>query len=583
MAGAIPTSETVRSYLADNPATVNGEAVREARNLSRRYRFFHWPLEFPEVFARGGFDCVLGNPPWDTIKENSDEFFSHYDSGYKRQNSKWKKNRIIELCQDHDIAIKWLNYQKLFNSVTKYFKGSPFYHHQGTGHLNAFKLFTERYFQLIANTRFLGIIVPSSIQNDEGCTELRKLLIDKSRIQSLLSFENKNKIFPIHSGYKFVLFITQRGGKTDILNAGFKLLEITNISQLKLEYLKIPVGLIKRFSPDTLSIMEFPNQYEIDLMKKIYSNFPLLGEKVQESWNAVFHRELNLTDDDSILQTIQTDIPVYEGKMIHHYNHEYELPQYWLLNQDAKDFYSRRNYSAWNFCRLAYRAVASSTNETTLICTIIPKHSGSVNSLRVIEIFSYDKEIKKIILSITNSEQTFLTAMMNSLVLNYIIRRKVSENISAFYVYQLPIPRLKSGSWYFEQIVPRAARLIATDDIYAEFWGDVYQPSWNQLSTVRGGTSSLMDWDKLSKAWNTPCGVYGWDERKRDANDRLQLRCELDALIAHLYRLNNTELEYILSTFPALKENMPGFIEGVLKEFEKIDSISKKPIDVHEL
>lgn len=571
---SIPTTEIVRQYLS-GVVSANAPQVQLSRELTKQYKFFHWQLEFPEVFATGGFDCVLGNPPWDMIKENSDEFFSFYNSGFRRLNSKDKKNRIKGLCNNQEIAFKWANYEKHFNSLTKYFKESSSYQYQGSGHLNAFKLFTERYYQLLADSRYFGIVVPSSIYNDEGCTDLRNLLFDKSRILALFGFENKNKIFPIHSSFKFVLLTTQKGGRTDVLTSGFMLHEIKNLSKLKEESLKIPVSLIKRFSPSTLSVMEFTSQYEIELMKKIFSNLKLLGERVDGTWNVVFHREINQTDDHQILQTSPTSIPIFEGKMIHQFTHKYEEPRYWLTKKDADVFYSRGLYPSWKYYRLGYRAVGRSTDETTLICNIIPKNTGSVESLRTLELFNQGTEKKSIIPSVNNAEQIFLTAILNSFVINYIIRRKVSANVSAFYVYQLPVPRLTSGSWYFDQIVPRTARLICTDDAYKELWNEVFQSSWNRLSTNDGGSSLLTDWKSLPKEWDASCGVYGWDKTKRDIGSRSQVRCELDALIAHLYGLNKTEIEYILSTFPAVRENSPGFIEGLLREFDRFAGIKE--------
>jgi hypothetical protein len=273
---------------------------------------------------------------------------------------------------------------------------------------------------------------------------------------------------------------------------------------------------------------------------------------------------------NNILQTTPTSIPVYEGKMIHHFTHSYEKPQYWLTEKDAKEFYSQSCYPAWKFYRLAYRAVASSTNETTMICSILPKNTGSVNSVRVIELFTESDDRKKPVQMITTSEQLFLTAVMNSFVINYITRRKVSANLSAFFIYQLPVPRLKSGSWYFEQLVSRATRLICTDHIFSELWDEIFDSSWGKLSTTQEGSSSLNDWDTLTKEWKNTCGVYGWDATKHDIDDRARLRCEIDALVAHLYGLEKTELEYILTTFPAVKENSPWLIEGTLREFERM-------------
>ena len=570
-----PTEATLRMIRKDVVDTnLNLSTKSMIRELANEYKFFHWHLEFPDVFeGKGkGFDCVLGNPPWDMIKENSDEFFSFYDLEYRGLNSKQKKERIKQLCLNPEINKKWQEYGKIFSHLIKYYTNSSSYLHKGSGHLNAFKLFLERFHQIIAIGKKMGILVPSGVYTDKGCTELRKLLFDHSKIKSLFCFENGQKIFPIHSGFKFVTLAAEKGGHTETFSSGFMLHDLDILPKLENNGLILPVKLIKKFSPATLSIMEFADQNEINLMEKIYSDIPLLGEKIGGVWNVVFHRELNQTDDHKLLQTTETSLPIFEGKMIHHFYHLYEKARYWLLEKDAVNFYTGRGYQAWKYYRLAYRAVASSTNETTLICTIIPKNTGSIESLRVIELFKLDNTKNQLVDNINSTEQSFLASLMNSFIINYIIRRKVSTNLSAFYMYQLPIPRLTSGNWYFDQIVPRAARLICTTEAFADFWSDVYRSEWNNLSVNDGGTSLLEDWNKLTPTWMEEYGAHGWDGTKHDIESRVQLRCEIDALVAHLYSLNKEELEHILSTFPIVKEKSPWLIDGTVREFERLET-----------
>lgn len=571
-----PTQGFLRMLHESDSGAVDKKIVDRVKALAQEYRFFHWYLEFPEVFQReeAGFDCVIGNPPWDMIKENSDEFFSFYDSDYRSLNSKQKKERIKQLCLNTEIYQKWQEYEKIYSHFTKYYTNSGSYLYQGTGHFNAFKLFLERFHQVIAVGKEMGILIPSGIYTDEGCTDLRRLLFDHSKINSLFCFENKQKIFPIHSSFKFVILAAEKGGPTEIFNCGFMLHDLDMLAELTKNGLKLSVKLVKKFSPDTLSVMEFTDQSEVNLMEKIYKDVPLLGEKMDRVWNVVFHREINQTDDHELLQTSKTSLPIFEGKMIHHFQHLYEEPRYWLLEKDAINFYAGRNQT-WKYYRLAYRAVASSTNETTLISTIIPKNTGSVESLRVIELFNSDNNKNKQIEMINSAEQCFLGSLMNSFIVNYITRRKISANLSAFYIYQLPIPRLISGNWYFDQLVPRAARLICTTEELADLWNEVYRPEWNKLSVNDGGTSKLFDWNILTPEWRKECGAYGWDETKHDIGDRAQLRCEIDALVAHLYGLNKQELDYILSTFPIVREKTPWLIEGTVREFERFGNIEK--------
>lgn len=566
-----PTQGSLRLMQNKGIESIEKNTAETIRELSAKYSFFHWHLEFPDIFEseNKGFDCLIGNPPWDMIKENSDEFFSFYDENYRSLNSKEKKKLQKEICLTPSIQEKWSNYENYFAHITKYCVHSGVFTYQGTGHLNAFKLFLERACQIIGVTGRFGLLVPSGIYTDEGCTELRKFLFEKTKLEELFCFENRQKIFPIHSSFKFVILVAQKGGSTEKFAAGFMLHDLDVLPALRANGLKLPVSLVRSFSPDTLSVMEFVNQDEIYLMEKLYGKVPLLGTKLEGLWNVVFHRELNQTDDHELLQTNETPVRIFEGKMIHQFYHLYEAPRFWLFEKDALDFYARRGYQAWQEYRLAYRAVASSTNETTLIATIIPKNTGSVESLRILELYNLDQN-NKLSKNINSNEQLFLTAIMNSFVVNYVTRRKVSANLSAFYIYQLPVPRGTSGTWFFDQLVPRAARLVCTTEEYSDFWGEVYKEEWNLLSKKDGGTSELDDWSKLGSKWYTSYGLQGWDETKHDIGKRAQIRCEMEALIAHLYKLTKEEVQYVLSTFPIVKEKTPWIIDGTLGEFTRL-------------
>ncbi|RLF96074.1 hypothetical protein DRN52_03035 [Thermococci archaeon] len=150
--------------------------------------------------------------------------------------------------------------------------------------------------------------------------------------------------------------------------------------------------------------------------------------------------------------------------------------------------------------------------------------------------------------------------------------------MTMFYLYQLPIPRLTSGNWFFDQIVPRAARLICIDEEFAELWEETFKPEWREIAK----TSKVKGWENLSEKWKPECGVYGWvyiNGEKRDDGDRAQLRAEIDALVAHLYGLTKEEFSYILETFPVLKRKEESFFGEFrtkrlcLQEYERIGRI----------
>ena len=573
-AGSAPTTATVRMVQTVGGGMFIEDMLDEVRRIAKEHRFFHWHLEFPEVFAGGGFDCVLGNPPWDMINVNSDEFFSKYLVDFRRLSNKQKGLKINEICSDRNIHNAWIKYKSSFPHLISFFKDSNLYKYQGKGHLNTFKLFLEKYYTLSSNDGYFGIIIPSGIYNDEGCKELRELLLKKSVLKSLFGFENKKKIFPIDSRFKFVLLVATKGGETERFSCGFMLHDFDELHALEAQGLSLRVDLIKKLSPDTQSIMEFFHQGEINLMEKLYSHHPTLGQKLNTTWNVTFHRELHVSEDNHLFQDYLSDFPVYEGKMIHQFNHRFAPPRFWIKKEDINILYPDKDQISFNSYRLAFRAVASNTNETTLICTILPKYTASVHSLMVLDNTKIDTNPQILL-----NEQIYLASLLNSFCVNYIIRKKVTSNVSIFHVYQLPCPRIRSGNWFFEQILARAARLVCTTEEYADLWTDIYSPGWNELSYMTGGISALDDWVILQAKWSPDFGIQdGWDDAKHDIGRRAQLRCEIDALVAHLYRLERSELESILSTFPAVNEKAPWIIEGILKEFDKIKEFLQSTI-----
>jgi type I restriction-modification system DNA methylase subunit len=568
----IPTTTVLREYLsvgtdADLPQ------IKIARRFANQFKFFHWALEFPEVFIKGGFDCVIGNPPWDMVKENSDEFFSVYDPNFRSLTVRAKKIKISEILANHQINEEWQSYGRKFDKLIHFFTTSKQFQFQGTGHINSYKLFLERFFCIAQNSKNFGIVIPSGIYTDEGCTDLRKMLFNHSQLFELFCFENRNKIFAIHSSFKFVIISAKKGSVTEKFNCGFMLQNLHDVRKLRENGLKLSTNLISKFSPDTLSIMEFSNQNEIKLIENIFDNHPLLGEKLERNWNAIFHREINQTDDFEILLQQPSEIPVFEGKMIHHFYNKFKEPVFWIKKVDAENFYSNDEIPRWQLYRLGYREVASSTNETSLLCTIIPKNTATIESLRVIESIPMNFKDSGKYPRINYEEQLYLTAVLNSYILNFIIRRKITSHLSAFYIAQLPVPRLSRGNWYYNQLVPRSARLICIGEEYSDLWKSTYLPSWNRLSTKDDGISLLSDWSLLSDNWTSICGVYGWDSTKHDIDERAQLRAEIEGLTAHLYNLTKEEFVYILSTFPGVRENAPWLIENAINEYDRIQKI----------
>jgi hypothetical protein len=263
--------------------------------------------------------------------------------------------------------------------------------------------------------------------------------------------------------------------------------------------------------------MEFRSEIDARVAEKMLS-YPLLGDDIAETWKLKLNREFDMTNDSNLFypESAHGRLPLYEGKMVSHFNHQLSEPRYWVDEKEARkallgkvtDLGSKLDYQEH---RLGIRAVASSTNERSMIASVIPENVFCGNSLLVNKKgFNHRQEL------------LFLTGLLDSYVVDWLLKQKVSQNINMFYIYQLPIPRLTIGDPFFQPIVDRVARLICTTP----------------------------EFDELAKA----AGLGGYQDGVTDLTERARLRAELDGIVARLYHLTDEEFTHILSAFPLVSD-----------------------------
>ena len=550
------------------------------------HHFYHWPLEFPDVFgpdAVGGFSATVGNPPWDIVKPNSQEFFSDYDPKF-RSYKKQEANRVAkELMADNPaIPKKWEEYCNRFAEQSAYFKEPLNYSALGKGDINTFKLFLEQFFALLKgdetstqpsnsdNSSFIihhssfqsggrmGIVVPSGIYTDQGCHPLRQRFFSQSRVKYLYGFENRwPTVFSAVDGrFKFITFGTQKGGKTDRFKCAFMEHDPERLPVIDAGALKMSVRQVRKFSPDTLSVMEFKSQRDIDVATKIYGDWPLLGDKLEDIWNVKFNTELHMTNDSHLFVDPEdvTDDNEYEwlweGKQIWILSDGFAEPVRLVSTNDIAEIRSVRS------TRVAYRALAASTNERTLVSTIIPPGGAVGHSINVCPLKA--------------NQCCFLSSIMTSFVVDWIIRNKVTTNLTMFYLYQLPIARKTVNEHMEQAITARAARLVSGHKKFTYIWKSVFGKDWQSPEFWYPHSAPINNYGpaheqeirqrlrdeavKLTPEWGPHCGVHDQLPDRRDTGDRAQLRAEIDAYVAHLYGLSRDDFAYILDTFPVLKK-----------------------------
>ena len=494
-----------------------------------RVRPFHWGIEFSEVFYdksgqpldSPGFTVIFGNPPWEIIKPDLREFYAQFDARIESQlNRRQVEERITELrAEDPRREQLWQAQTRLIEENAAFYRQSGDYTRQGRGDTATHKLFIERMYNLLRNSGRLGYIVPSGIYTDLGTQDLREMFLNEGHIQYVFSFSNERFFFPgVDHRFKFALIGAQKGVSSDGFWAAFRFnprvavapdeLPAFLADELNLVYVRRKS--LEKFSPHSLSLMEFQTKNDYEIVEKIYGEWQTFGDEIESTWNAKFTREFDMTNDRALF-TNKRGLPLYEGKMIHQFDAYFAEPSYWVNEEAAIDRLQNKTALGYLQYRLAFRDIASSTNERTLISAILPRKVFCNNKTPLIEPTDTDHR-EQIIL--------FLSGLLNSLALDFIIRQKVSTTLNFFYMESLPMPRLTAGDPYFDAIVPRAARLTCSRPEFADLWREVMGEEWD---TSKGATSE---------------------------SERQQLRNEIDAIVAHLYGLSRDEFDHILGTFP---------------------------------
>ncbi len=495
---------------------------------------FHWAYEFDEVMEnRGGFDLIITNPPWDILKPNAKEFFEHYSGQVTKKKmpiEDFEKEKKSLLVDDPEIRQAWLEYLSSFPYQSAYFRSSPQYENQigqvngrkvGSD-INLYKLFLEQCTHLLAEGARCGIVIPSGIYTDLGATQLRNMLYEKTKIEGLFGFENRRKIFEgVDSRFKFVVLTFETAGTTESFPVAFMRQDVRDLATFpNPESLTLSPRLIRRLSPGSGSMMEFNSSEDLAIAEKLLRH-PLLGETVPDAWNIGFTAEFHMTNDSNLFHTTPGTgrLPLYEGKMIWQFRHGYAEPRYWVEEEEGRarligrtgDLGQKLDYQDY---RLGFRDIARNTDTRTLISTIIPPtfHGNKIPTVKTYERGSC---------LIGLQEQLVLCALLNSFVIDWVIRQKVTTTLNYFYMNQLPIPRLTATDTAFRPLIERAARLIGTaadfDALLAEVFG--------------------------ASATHQTHGIT-------DPQERLTLRAQIDALVARLYDLTVPEFQHILTTFP---------------------------------
>lgn len=335
----IPTSEDVYDVMNDLAETKQG--IRElAARLSEEYSFFHWPVEFPEVFAKGGFDCVVGNPPWDRIKLQEKEFFSQRIPAIADASNKAARDKMIKALATGNVFERQV-YADFEHALHNADATSNIVHYKdfddcrfaltGTGDVNLYALFAELNYRLRNERGTAGFVCPSGIATDDSTKDFFGEIVSKGMLRSLYGFQNERFIFPnVHHSFKFCL-LTIANVKT--CDFAFLLMGASELED-KRRHFSMTAEDFDLINPNTHTCPVFRSQEDAELAKKIYRK---AGVFIRESdpkngnpWGIRFNRMYDMSNDCGLFATNPDEntgdkpmLPLYEAKMMHQMDHRW--------------------------------------------------------------------------------------------------------------------------------------------------------------------------------------------------------------------------------------------------------------------
>lgn len=534
---------------------ISDAQLTEVERLTTEYRFFHWHLEFPHLFPTeapspeatinettgwyGGFSVVLGNPPWERVKLQEQEFFASLDPEIAgAANAAARKRLIAKLPETNPaLARAFVEAKRRAEGESHLLRNSGRFPLTGRGDINTYAIFAEVDRSLMSRAGRAGVILPLGIATDSTTQWFFKDLVSTRELASVFAFKEIRRIFVDTDDRKPFCLLTLSGRGEDEAWFAFSLESASDLARPGIKYTLSPEE-ITLLNPNTGTCPVFRSRRDAEITLGIYRRVPVLinendpvngnpwGIKFMTMFHMsndshLFHTRQELEDDGWTLNgnvfereissgggvTVERMLPLYEAKMIHHYDtkwatyepdgstrdvtpeekrdpHFFVMPRYWVSQIEVDKKLDGKWDKSW---MLGWRDIARSTDERSFITTQLPR-------------LPYGH---KVLLALPDRGRSEIQAMWTSFAWDYVARQKMGgTSMGYFVVNQLPAPAPAALKPHRSWVADRVDRL------------------------------------------NAQCLA---------ADTNAHLRAELDALMFHVYGVSRDDADYILETFPIVK------------------------------
>jgi len=540
------TQGLLNDLVNDNVSEKDKPSLEEAERLAASYRFFHWHLAFPEVFARGGFDVVLGNPPWDTLSPDRREFFGNWINGLRSMSPDDQQANIDRLLLNESIASAWTKHCRELLSFVHFLKNSGVYKlfaqgNLGKGDFNIYRMFVETALRRVRLGGFAAMIVPGGLYGGANASAIRKHMFNECELRHLYGLINtKRGWFEKVDIDRFAAFAVKRGGRTTNIITHFGL---NGPEDLPTPPVEIEAEPIRQLAPDTYAIPDLRNISELATSRKMYAACPAFGTNIPGQPRRHYSREVDMGNDRDLFTTDPAGLPVYEGRMIDNFDHRAKtyqsghgnsavwierefgdpakaiVPQWRVLREKIPSKLGDR----CDRFRIGFGDVANPRNQRSFTASLIPPGVVCGDKVPTLD-FGPD-------------EWFYLPwlAVANSFAMDWLARCRLTSPKMAFSLLDgLPFPRPALTDSLVQNVAPVVLRLVCT--------GPEMTPFWNRMA-ILGFVEPVTEGIIPPTAYIKP-------------DTRAKARAQLDAVIsARVFNLNVQELADILDTFAALRRH----------------------------
>ena len=555
--------------------------LKKARQILDDERFLNWQVAFPGVWSEwgsegltGGFDAVIGNPPWDRMRVEPVEWFAVRRREIAMAARAADRKRMVaalRACGD-PLAAEFDNALSRAEAAAQIARTCGDYPLLAFGELNLYALFVERAMALVKPDGMVGLLTPSGIGSDKTAARFFKGVSTEGRLQALYDFENKKVFFPdVHASFKFCVFVASPSPVEDPARCAFYLHSVAELDAPE-RCFPLTAEDFSRVNPNTGTAPIFRSRRAADLTTAIYGRIPVLVDRSSggevKAWPVKYTRMFDMSNDSGLFRTreeLEEEegaypvggnrfaspsgdwVPLYEGKMVQTFDHRaasvvvnlenqhrpaqpepatleqhrnadwFPDPQFWVLQSET-------SFQTVPYL-LAFKDVTAPTNIRSMIAALIPS-SGVGNTLPIISTDGH-----------AAVDAALLLANFNAVPFDYVARQKIQgQHLNWYIVEQLPV-------------VP-PARYEATRFGPKTAGGIVREAVLELTYTAHDMAPFARDMGYVNKAGRVK-PPFTWDDARR-----LHLHAKLDAVFFHLYGVTDRDdIRYIYSTFPIVERH----------------------------